>query len=90
MASAGEVSGVTGPCAGQFPYLTVLHPAVGTLTGVRCDRPRRGSVLFGSGFGWLWANFKLLIPGDFLALAVALAIIDSKGLLGFGSAARGS
>jgi hypothetical protein len=45
-------------------------------------------VLFGSGFGWLWANFKLLIPGDFLASAVALAIIDSKGLLGFGDKAR--
>jgi hypothetical protein len=34
---------------------------------------------------WLWANFKLLIPGNFLALAVALAITDSKGLLGFGN-----
>jgi hypothetical protein len=34
---------------------------------------------------WVWANFKLLIPSNFLALAVALAIIDSKGLFGFGS-----
>jgi hypothetical protein len=37
--------------------------------------------------GWLWANFKLLILRDFLALAVALAFTDSKGLLGFGGAA---
>jgi hypothetical protein len=37
---------------------------------------------------WLWANFKLLIPGNFLALAVALAFADSKGLLGFGVDAR--
>jgi hypothetical protein len=36
---------------------------------------------------WLWANLKLLIPGNFLALAMALAITDSKGLLGFGSEA---
>jgi hypothetical protein len=34
---------------------------------------------------WLWENFKSLIPGNFLALVLALAIIDSKGLLGFGS-----
>jgi hypothetical protein len=39
---------------------------------------------------WLWENFKLLILRDFLALAVALAIVDSKGLFGFGGAARPS
>jgi hypothetical protein len=38
------------------------------------------------GFGWLWAKTKLLILNSFLALAVALAINDYKGLLGFGSA----
>jgi hypothetical protein len=38
-------------------------------------------------FAWLWVKCKLLIPGNFLALAVALAITDSKGLLGFGDAA---
>jgi hypothetical protein len=37
---------------------------------------------------WLWANFKLLILHSFLALAVALAFADSKGLLGFGSGMR--
>jgi hypothetical protein len=39
-------------------------------------------------FGWLWANFKSPIPDSFLALAVALAFIDYKGLLGFGDDAR--
>jgi hypothetical protein len=33
---------------------------------------------------WLWAKVKLLIPGAFLALVLALAFADSKGLLGFG------
>jgi hypothetical protein len=37
---------------------------------------------------WLWANFKSLIPDSFLALAVALAFIDSKGLFGFGDGVR--
>jgi hypothetical protein len=37
---------------------------------------------------WLWAKVKLLIPSDFLALAMALAFIDSKGLLGFGNELR--
>jgi hypothetical protein len=35
--------------------------------------------------GWLWANFKLLILHNFLALVVGLVIADSKGLLGFGN-----
>jgi hypothetical protein len=34
--------------------------------------------------GWLWQKVKLLITGTFLALAMALAFIDSKGLFGFG------
>jgi hypothetical protein len=39
-------------------------------------------------FPWLWANLELLIPGNFLALAMALAFIDFKGLLGFGQRPR--
>jgi hypothetical protein len=45
---------------------------------------------FAVAWAWLWANLKLLIPDNFLAFAVALAVADSKGLLGFGSAVRRS
>jgi len=39
---------------------------------------------FGVGFGWLWAESKSLILNHLLALGLALGLIDSKGLLGFG------
>jgi len=41
---------------------------------------------FGVGFGWVWAKSKSLILNHLLALALALGVIDSKGLLGFGNA----
>ena len=43
---------------------------------------------FGVGFGWLWEKSKSLILNHLLALALALGIVDSKGLLGFGRAFR--
>jgi hypothetical protein len=46
------------------------------------------AVVLGVAWAWLWTKFKLLIPGNFLALAMALALTDSKELLGFGDDAR--
>jgi hypothetical protein len=43
---------------------------------------------FSLALAWLWTKIKLLIINNFLALAVALAFVDSKGFFGFGGAVR--
>jgi hypothetical protein len=64
------------------------RPSEPLFSGYPCSLGGVRSLVLELALRWLWADLKLLISSDFLALVLALAVIDSKGLLGFGSDAR--